>query len=246
MSKKVKQQKNILTANSFLYPTEKERRDINMRAPKIKRLKIEYESAIMNILNITNPDIENAIRKEDIYWWNNCLDNRIGKLVETYTYVIAHFSRIPKIPESSENIYNTDAFLLDYFIEIFYYYYFSTRDILAQLLNVSFNLKIAEDRISLNEKFTKRIKPLNENIQIIIDKFIANTKKSSYYRNSFTHRFTPTHLDNRAVKNIIKKDKSIELYHSKKIDKNDFIFNIKESMKEFSDLMNSISLSISK
>src|SRR5215210_5453526 len=84
----------ILKSASFSYPTKDERKEIEKRIPKINRLDFKYKSAFIDF--IENADIENAIRKEDIYWWNHCLNNRIGKLNETYIYTITHYQRLER------------------------------------------------------------------------------------------------------------------------------------------------------
>lgn len=69
-------------ANTFRYPSLEERQKINSITSKIERLNIEYKSATINILQ--NSPFETAIKDEDTYWWCNCLNNRIGKMEETY------------------------------------------------------------------------------------------------------------------------------------------------------------------
>lgn len=124
----------ILKSDSFSYPTKDERKEIEKRIPKINRLDFKYTSAFIDF--IENSDIENAIRKEDIYWWNNCLNNRIGKLNETYIYTATHFQRLERSKLQEGNQKHTDWILFEYYVEIFYYYFFSTRDVLGQLLNI--------------------------------------------------------------------------------------------------------------
>ena len=177
--------KKTLKADTFKYPSKEERKKINKSTPKINRLKFDYKSSIIAILQGTS--LENAIRNEDIPFWNNCLDNRLGKLTETYVYVQTHFKRFQ---QKSANE-NTDAILLDYYIEIFYYYYFSARDVLGQLLNVVYDLKSEEHEIYFNNKFIEKI-----NFTIIKEallEFLRETKDSYKIRNFFNHRFTPIH-----------------------------------------------------
>jgi len=114
--------KIVLKSDTFKYPTKDERKEIGKLLPKMSRFIIQYKSATIEILQ--NPTIDNAIRNEDLYWWNNCLNNRIEKLIETYIYVIAHFQRHQKNSLIDLEHSYTDRLLLDYYVEVFYYYFF--------------------------------------------------------------------------------------------------------------------------
>lgn len=61
-------------------------------------------------------NISDAIKNEDIYWWNNCLGNRLGKLRETYVFVNTYFNRhLQSLFDNLEGKHK-DKILLDYFI----------------------------------------------------------------------------------------------------------------------------------
>lgn len=131
-----------LMSDSFKYPTKVEREKIRKLTPSIDRFKVEYKSATIGILK--NFSVEEAIRSEDIYWWCNCFNNRLGKLTETNIFLQTHYLRVKvEKDKDPQNIY-TDKILLDYFIEIFYYYFFSARDVLGQVLNIYYDLKVEE------------------------------------------------------------------------------------------------------
>jgi len=227
---------NILKSDSFSYPTKSERKEIEKLIPKINRLDFKYASAFIDF--IENSNIENAIRKEDIYWWNNCLNNRIGKLKETYIYTSIHSHRLERSKLQDGHQKHTDRILFEYYVEIFYYYFFSTRDVFGQLLNIIFDLKIDETKIHLNQNFIDKIKP--ENIRLEIERFLENTKDSYNIRNAFNHRFTPIHRDNRAKKTITKQENSISFGTAEEVNNENYISDIKNLMKHFSILMNEI------
>ncbi len=138
----------ILESDSLSYPTKDERKEIEKRIPKINRLDFNCTSAFIDFLESSH--IENAIRKEDIYWWNNCLNNRIGKLNETYIYTVTHHQRLERSTLQEGSQKHTDRILFEYYVEIFYYFFFSTRDVFGQLLNIIFDLRIDETKIHLN------------------------------------------------------------------------------------------------
>lgn len=223
----------ILPADSFNYPTANERKEMKDNFLKIERLDIKYESAFFSILD-DNP-FELAIRKEDIYWWNNCLNNRIGKLSETLIYASTHFERLQK----GVLVKDTEEILFDYYSEIFYYYYFSTRDVLAQLLNLIFDLGLNPNKIYFNENFINNIS--DNEIQEYLRTFLSNTRDSYDIRNAFNHRFTPNQKDNRASTNIIKTDDTISVFTPKERSNNEIYDEIKHLQRSLSKLMNDLS-----
>ncbi|MCH5716437.1 Cthe_2314 family HEPN domain-containing protein [Niabella hibiscisoli] len=229
-----------LKADTFKYPTKEERKKINQVISEVKNIEVDYKSATIAILE--NEPFENAIKSEDIYWWSNCLTNRLGKLRETYVYVQTHFLRTKEdVSKESLNSY-TDKILLDYYIEIFYYFYFSSRDVLGQLINLVEDLKIEENKIFLNEKFVEKVK--TSKTKEALNDFLNNTKDSYKIRNSFNHRFTPTHIDNRATKNITKEDNTIGFNIPAEIEIETFIDDIENLMNQISSLMNILSKEI--
>lgn len=226
--------KVTLKSDSFKYPTKEERKRINSQMPKTRQFKVKFKSATIEIFKESS--FETAIRGEDIFWWCNCLNNRLGKLNETYIYVQTHYQRkLENQTEESENI-RTDKLLLDYYIEIFYYYFFSTRDVLGQLLNNFYDLKIEEHKIFLNEHFVSKIK--SREIKNELTDFINNTKDSYNIRNSFNHRFTPTLKDFRAERNIKRENNEILFYSAKEIEIETFLNDIENLMKNLERLTN--------
>lgn len=230
----------VLKSNSFTYPTQIENQEIDRQIPKIYRLNIEHKSAFMNYLKSQN--IHKAIKEEDIYWWNLCLNNRFGKLEQTYGYVVTHYKRLKEYEIlNSENVY-TENFLFDYYTEIFYYYYFSSRDILGQLLNSLFEIEYDESKIYFNETFIKKIS--NEKIKEDSLEFLSLTSDSyKKYRNAFNHRFTPNLIDNRAKMTTIIKDSGNEINFgtAKEISKSEFYNDIHKLMEILSNYTESLS-----
>lgn len=227
--------KIIIESETFKYPTKDERIKINKLIPKIDRFDVEFKSALNGILKETS--YETAIRQEDIYWWCNCLNNRLGSMTETFIYLQTHYLREQEKGNGEPPNESADKLLLNYYIEIFYYYFFSARDVLGQLLNISSDLKI-EKRIILNDVFVEKIK--SKEIKNALTDFLKNTNDSYNIRNSFTHRFTPTHQDFRAKKSVIKEDNKISFHSVQEIRIETFIDDIENLMKHFGCLMNKI------
>lgn len=229
-----------LKADTFKYPTKEERRIINSLTPKIERFKAEYKSATIEILKKSS--FETAVGAEDIYWWCNCANNRIGKLEETFVYVQTHYRREQEIKNEKFKDRHTDKILLDYFIELFYYYFFSTRDVIGQLLNICCNLKVKEYKMFLSEKFVERIQ--SKEIKSALTDFLNNTKSSYNIRNSFNHRFTPINHDFRAARNIIKDDNIISFYSAQELKNEIFVADIENLMNRLGCLMNKLVIEI--
>lgn len=231
MNKKI-----ILKSDTFKYPTKEERIEIGKVINQIPRFNIKYKPSIIRIMKDNR--VDDAIRMEDIYWWNNCLENRLGKVEQTYVFVNTHYNRhLQSIFDNLEDNH-TDKLLLDYFIEIFYYYFFSSRDILAQLLNLFYNLKIAENKIFLNEKFVEKMSSIKTK-EALYD-FLKETKDSYNIRNTFNHRFTPTQMDSRAKQNIVKEDNKLGFHSPKEVKTEMFIEDIKGLINHLGKLMSKL------
>lgn len=238
MNKKI-----ILRSESFQYPSKEERKFANKLLPKIPRFQFKYYSAFLNFLE--NGNINNAIVEEDIYWWNNCLHNRLGKLQETYCYVVTHYNRITNLNEGDNPNFNTDSLLFQYYIEIFYYYFFSTRDVLGHLLNHIFKLNVPEDKLYFNFDFVNKI--TDEEIKIEIINFIKKTDFSyKVYRNAFNHKFTPTQKDNRAKRSISIEENEIGFGDSHVIENKEFVNDINTLVSELYKLMRYLDFKLKK
>ncbi|MCK0190447.1 Cthe_2314 family HEPN domain-containing protein [Arenibacter sp. F20364] len=91
-----------------------------------------------------------------------------------------------------------DHILFDYYAEIFYYFYFSARDTIAQLLNVYLDLGILEHRVTFGSVVNSAI---NKNVEIkeLLDLFYKSTEIGNNYRNSLTHKFPINQKDYRTI-----------------------------------------------
>ncbi|MBX2944064.1 MAG: hypothetical protein KF860_17165 [Cyclobacteriaceae bacterium] len=221
--------KIYLEASSYQYPSRDERIKHSKRIPKIQRLEPEYLPAFIGILK--NEDSEDAIRREDIHWWNNCLENRLGKLNNAYIFSLTHYERIKEDPERL-----TDEILLDFHLEVFYYFYFSTRDVFCQLLNVVYNLKISEEKLLVKEAFADRIP--NDNIRNNLKTFLNVTYNQYGIRNSFNHRFTPTLPDQRAATSIRRSADHYVVNPPQEVSKDELINNIDVLFAHLAALLN--------
>jgi hypothetical protein len=220
-----------IKSEDYKYPTAKERVDAYNQLPFFEYFEYDYG----NFLD--DNSFADRKRIKDLFWWNECLKNRFGKLRETYALFVTNFNRgiQDKISTcTSDNILNN--ILFDYYAEISYYYFFSTRDIIAQLVRVYFNLEITEDKLFLNENFLSKIE--NSQVKGILIRFIKNTKNSSDYRNGFAHRFTPSMNDCRPT--LYRDDDGVEILgfgESEGVAPDILVNDINNSMSELSMLM---------
>lgn len=228
----------ILKADSFNFPSKKERIKISREIPTLKMFQVKYKSAFFNIINRTK-EHEDAIIEEDIFWWNDCLNNRIWWLTESYTFAITHFNRYQINKELL-----TDKLLFEFFLENFYYYYFSTRDILAQLLNLIFRLNPTSEKIHFNQNFINKIS--NSRVKNHLQTFYEETYSKYETRNAFTHRFTPILIDNRASTNIKKEGNKTGFNNAKQIDYQIFVDEIEIMMNSLEKLLNNINTEINQ
>jgi hypothetical protein len=183
-------------SEDFKYPTIEERKTANAILPKFSSFKFEYQSGIALIFNreLSPKEIE---KRANLFYWDICLGNKFGKLRETYIYLLTNYYRGFN-EDCSKSSFSGDSinhFLFDYYSEIFYYYYFSSIDIILQIINLYYTIGISEMKIRLNDEFLKKIK--DEDVKKLLNTFKENTKEASELRNSFTHRFTPNLPENR-------------------------------------------------
>lgn len=225
----------IIKADDFKYPSIKEREIAQKDYPQIDFFGFEYKSEIEAILN-EKMTLEEASRNANLYWWDICLRNRLGKLHDTYTYVSTNYNRGFSDDYLKCSQYEfVNRLLFDYYAEIFYYYFFSTRDIIAQILRLHFCLDIDENKLYFNYNFIKKIN--NPDIEDVLMIFFKAINVASDYRNGFAHRFTVNQPDYRSV--IIKNnDKKYLAAGSGKFIPSEKIFeNINNSLNSLSSFM---------
>lgn len=180
--------KIIFYAKDFTYPAKEERRIVSDIIPSIKAFEFKKTSSFISVLS-NEISIEEATKTDSLCNWNLCLKNRLGKLRESFINSYVHFLRYKEL-SSNESLEHLNEFLYEYYCEIFYYYFFSTRDVICHIINIFFELKIPEILISLNERFIQKV--TNTDIIEALTNFNSETFESRNIRNQFVHRLTPT------------------------------------------------------
>lgn len=183
----------IIKQEDFKYPTKEEVEEIKNDTPRLPGFKFNHISALRLAIehSLTNKDV---LRIDNLFQWDTCLTNRFGKLNLTYQFILVHFKRgISQNYNDSSKYTVINSLLFEYYIEIFYYLYFSSLDILAHIINLYFKLEIEERGVDF-----KKVVKKNTPIQALLKTINAELIKLNDYRNAFTHRFTPTMTDHRA------------------------------------------------
>jgi hypothetical protein len=148
----------IIKAEDFKYPSKEERSEAEKNCPKLNSFGFKYECEIESI-EVENKSIDEASKETNLYYWDICLKNRFFWVHQTYIYVLTNYNRgfldDNSIYSDNESV---NILLFNYYVEIFHYYYFSSRDIVAQILNLYFQIGTPEVSLYFNDKFFNKIK----------------------------------------------------------------------------------------
>lgn len=177
----------ILKSKYYKYPTLKEKESCRNSIPTFCDFNVPYVDEMNLVLSGKASMVEGA-RKNHLYHWNLHLRNRLGRLRETFWYLIIIYERgFDDVYKNcnDEEIVNKVQF--SYYSEIFYYLFFSTRDVVGQFLNCLHDLKINEENLKFSNESFSKIK--SESLKKSIRDFLNKTREANGYRNSFTHRF---------------------------------------------------------
>lgn len=236
----------IIESDQFKYPTKEERSEIEKTIPKLHCFDFEYRSEVESIL-IKKMTYKEASNNGNLYWWDNCLKNRIGKLRETFIYTLTNYNRGFSDEDHSkeqDKCRIVNGILFEYYAEIFYYYFFSTRDIIAQIIRLYYNIDINEEKLHFNYTFIKKIK--DTTAKELSNSFIETTKKASEYRNASAHRFTPTLKDYRSVISENNGKSSLIIGGGKIITSKEIVDNINGSINSLSVFLEELSNAMNK
>lgn len=218
----------ILKQEYFRYPTENELSLIEEKFSELTHFDFEYVNSFF--LAFKPDSLESLQVKDNLYWWDNTLCNKLGKLRTSFYNVAVNYCR--SIEKSgfeiiSEKSINKIQF--DYYVETLYYYLFSSRDIIFQILNVYYNLGIKEDDYGFNKKVKNSIK--NESVKELILGLSYDFKVASEIRNSFTHRFPANQIDYRVTYSETPEGNCIKAGNEKILHDKDIFENITFSIK---------------
>jgi hypothetical protein len=215
------------------YPSAKEFNKAYKNCPKLKIFNFKHNHPLVLIVNERMP-MNDASRLSNLYWWDNCLLFRLQNVRDTYVYTLTNYNRgFLDDYAKCTHIQLINHLLFNYSAEIFYYYYFSTRDIIAQILNFYYSLGIKEDKLHFNRALISKIK--DQSVKNILLKFEDATKSANDYRNGFTHRYTPNLPDHRSV--VVRDNKELSFGGGSFIESDKILENINGSLNALSNLI---------
>lgn len=198
-------------AADFQYPTEEEWKESEKQFPSLTNFGFEFKSEIGLIFGQKTPLTE-IPREVNLYWWDISMTNKIGKLKLAYINLNTHFQRYTKEYEKSATEVNIHRLQFDFYLETYFYFLFSLGDIIFQIINLYFNLKIDQKDVNTFKlKDQLKIQKETSDLSELIKKF-AKSIDPKDIRNSFTHRFPKNQKDYRTKYEKDPKVDSIKLY----------------------------------
>jgi len=219
----------------YKYPTRDEKNNIDDNFPKIDLFNFKPTN-IMKSLWEDSQSIEEVHKLDNLYYWDQCLINRIAKIRETYIFAMANYNRGFSDEYSTcktEDVIN--HILFDYYSEVFFYFFSSTVDIITQIVNVYFAIGLDEDKVFFKNVINK-LKDLT--VKDALNDFVMETSNTSTIRNSFTHRYTPNLPD---LRSKLSSDKNILGFGSSKVvQSKEIVASIDDSLNRLSTLMISL------
>jgi hypothetical protein len=228
----------VLKSKYYKYPSKSEKEGTKHSIPTFYYFNIPYVNE-MHLFLEGKVTIEEASRRNHIYHWNIHLKNRLGKLRETYWYLIILYQRgfsddYKKC--NDEELVNKVQF--SYYGEIFYYLFFSTRDVLGQFINSLYGLGIEEENLKFSIKSFEKIE--DEIVKSGIYDFLKETKMANNYRNGFTHRFPIDTPDRRTLVDHSEDKTFISRKTGSFVTSSELIENMTEVLNSLKSLLNKI------
>ena len=217
--------KKIIRSKYFKYPTSEESERLSDKLPTYKRFQFSPVNIVESTFQGQKP-LKETHRIHNLHHWNKCLSNRLGKLKQTHLFLLTHYEREFKenhLECNEEQL--VDRILFDYYSEIFYYFFFSVLDSIAQILNIYFKIDKEDNKVYFKKFFFEQIQ--NEEIRKLLNTFIDSTGTASDYRNSLTHRFPINEKDFRSEINEANGNTELSIKGGNVVETKSLISNIK-------------------
>lgn len=233
----MKEKRVYLRTKDFNYPSISEKRFIGKSIPTIRNFgytkPIESDISLL----IKGAPIKQIHRNSQLYYWDNCLLNRLGKLRFAFINLAVSYKR--GIPDRLTNLNERQAansYLFNYHLEAYLFLYFSSVETINQILNIEYELKLKENAVS-TRKVLNKIKDLNPTISEILEAFYIETKPLRDIRNDFTHKFSVNYPDHRSSVEATEKSQSFGSGTGKFIKPSQFISSCKDSLKLLNNVL---------
>lgn len=233
MTKKTR--KVTFKAEELKYPSKEEIKYANAKCPKFNNFNFESQNGLILLFNGT--PIKDASALENIYWWDIILLNRFGSLRGAYFDALTHYRR--GFAEEHHNCSDgemVNRLLFDNNAEIFYYFFFVSCDVMAQILNEYYKIGKKDEQVKFNYQFFNLIP--DENVKSALKRFYKETEVArNTIRNGFTHRFPQNYPDYRSIVEENNSKKTYSAGSGRFITPKDILANMEDSLKSLSVLM---------
>lgn len=230
-----------IKSEEFKYPSKKERAEAEIKFPTLKNFGFEYNNGIESILKNEKSFYETN-KVVNLYWWDNCILNKIGKLNNAYVNTFANYNR-DLIENGDEPIKGKYIHRLqfDFYAETVYYFLFSARDVVFQILNIYYDLEIKEYNVSaksIKQKMT------NSSISELLMNLEKDFETASKIRNSFTHKFPKNQKDYRMNYSKVGDSERLSAGSGNELKPQEIMENIDESLRNFASFLNELRLNM--
>ena len=229
----------IIKAVDFKYPSRKERQLANQDYPKL--LKFGFTGGDMDSILNGNGSFEIYNKQNNLAGWDACFQVKLFDLYQAYINTLTHYNRgVPdgeNLTLTQENVINKIQF--DFYSETFYYFFFSVRDVLAQILNIYYDLGMVDTDVTIY-----KVKEKVQDVKPLLELFVTATKEASGIRNSFTHRFPINQPDSRTNLKTENKKMVLEFRGGNSTTPETIIKNINASLLHLSTLLEGLKTKI--
>ncbi len=238
----VKMAKKILKSRYYKYPSLQEIRELSDGIPTYGRLEFKATSIVPFAL-IEKHSLQEANKISALNNWGRVLSNKLFSLHETHLFLNTHYNRGFKENVSDNNQRElVDNILFRYFSETYYYFFFSTLDVMAHILNEYYDLNLLEKKVEFKDFLLRQVK--NEDIRKKLLEFNSAIEGTREKRNSFTHRFPENEKDFRTKINIEKERTMLSCGIGNMTSNQEFIANITESSDLLKRLIDDLKLGL--
>lgn len=236
--------KKILKSRYYKFPSLNERRELSDEISNYAKFNFKSIKVFSSSLKGEHT-LSEINQKNNLYNWNVVFSNKIFKLYETEIYLRNHFKRGIKenlLASNERELVNNVLF--NYFSEIFYYFFFSTIETLAQIINEYYEMKIPENEVKFSYSFIKRTEIQNISEQLL--DFNNSVDTARQYRNCFTHKFPKNEKDYRTSISNENGRTTLSAGRGDNITNQDFLNNITECSKKLKELLKNLKLEWNK
>lgn len=199
----------ILKMSSYVYPTKEEWGKFGNEASVLSNFGFPLVSAL-ELLMKGEKTISEVNLIQNLHEWDCLLNKKTWNLRESFMNALVNFYRgIPLISEDYKDE-NKMINLLQYelYSEMTFYYLISIRDLVLQIINLAWELQLAESTDKLIEgrklvtvnNIKKRLEEYDyQNIRTIVVEMEADMEEAKAIRNSMAHSFSMLDSDHRSI-----------------------------------------------